>query len=654
VKYRSEIDGLRAIAVIPVLLFHAGFPYLTGGFVGVDVFFVISGFLITSILIKEIDNKNFSILKFYERRARRILPALFFVLFCSALIIPFINNSPNVLTNFGESILSVVLFVSNIYFWLNTGYFGETSELSPLLHTWSLAVEEQYYLFFPLLAAWIYPKAKGELKFGTTLIFIIILSLVAAEWGVRNDPIGNFYLITSRAWELLFGSMAALIINKSWIESLNSKLKSALSMLGLLLITVSYFTFSPNTAHPSLITVVPVMGTVLVLLFCHKSSLSGRILTFQPMVFVGLISYSLYLWHQPILAFAKMHTSIHLATHVQLVLLVVIFMISYLSWRFIENPFRNKHKFTPSRIAIMSCCSIIFMFILGGIYKENINFQKAIYPEDMQRYEILLSAHNSNEVRKPMNQGCNIWSKEFTPLFMQKFNECSEMHGKALFILGGSHGTDLYNAIALNSQYPFIVSISRGNCRAHNPIGLSDNLKKCQYRKFEEFSRTNKDKIALVLYTQIPNRLFNKHIKHASKNDLSLEHVDQVVEYFSRLKENHQLNIIMVGMWPSLLRSSINLNYRKDLLPQIKENYSENTIVLTRFVDSVFKAKLGKKGIPYISKMDSFGLSLPEDLFIENALTYKDNNHLSNKGEEVFGKRFVSYFNSKYEHLVKL
>ena len=207
--YRSEIDGLRAVAVLPVILFHAGFDWFSGGYVGVDVFFVISGYLITSIILKEQERSTFSLLKFYERRARRILPALFLVMLCC---IPFARfwMLPSHLKSFSESLVGVSVFLSNVLFLFQSGYFAQASELKPLLHTWSLAVEEQYYLAFPLfvLLFWRF----GRHRMAVLVAIAAVLSLILAEWGWRHQAAANFFLAPTRAWELLAGSLCAFYL----------------------------------------------------------------------------------------------------------------------------------------------------------------------------------------------------------------------------------------------------------------------------------------------------------------------------------------------------------------------------------------------------------------------------------------------------------
>lgn len=299
-RYRPEIDGLRAISVLPVIMFHAGFTLFSGGFVGVDIFFVISGFLITSIIASEINENKFTFVGFYERRARRILPALFFVIACCCPFV-WLWMLPVQAKDFSASVISVVFFASNIFFWMKDGYFSEASELKPLLHTWSLAVEEQYYLLFPpfLLLLW---------RYGRNRLFLIILtlalgSLLLTELGWRFKPSVNFFLAPTRAWELLAGSLCALIaFGKQPLRS------NFLSSFGLGLIVFSILNYDNSTPFPSFYALAPVTGACLILLFGNTGTAVAWLLSRQVLVAVGLISYSAYLWHQPVFALARIRS----------------------------------------------------------------------------------------------------------------------------------------------------------------------------------------------------------------------------------------------------------------------------------------------------------------------------------------------------------
>ena len=296
-RYRAEIDGLRAFAVIPVILFHAGFSSFSGGFVGVDVFFVISGYLITSIIVLDLQQGKFSVLNFYERRARRILPALFCVLI-SCLPLAWLVLYPRDLKEFSDSLIAVAVFASNIYFWRSSSYFDTASELKPLLHTWSLAVEEQYYTIVPiiLIIAW----RCGRRWIGLGLA-IAVLSLLMAQWGSHNAPSLTFYLLPTRFWELLLGAAVAYYFTSMRPgEEINARLRQVGSAIGLCCIMYSIVFFDKQTPFPSFYTLIPTVGAVLIISYANNQTLVGRLLSNKLMVGIGLISYSAYLWHQPI------------------------------------------------------------------------------------------------------------------------------------------------------------------------------------------------------------------------------------------------------------------------------------------------------------------------------------------------------------------
>ena len=370
-KYRKEIDGLRALAVIPVILFHAGFTTFSGGFVGVDIFFVISGFLITTIIINEMDNGSFSLLNFYERRARRILPALFVVMLCT-LPFAWFWMQPQDLKNFSQSLVAVPLFVSNILFWRTSGYFDSESELKPLLHTWSLAVEEQYYILFPmfLILAW----KLGKKWIISLLLIVFIISILAAEWGSKTQPSFTFYLLPTRAFEILIGSLISFYINhKKGIISVSESVSQSVSLVGLALVLYAIFAFDSKTPSPSLYTLVPTIGAGLIIMFANSQNLVGSLLGSKIFVGVGLISYSAYLWHQPIFALLK-YKSIDglLSVEFSLILLIIILILSFLSWYYVEKTFR-KNNIRKSNFFLFSLIGSL-IFILIGFY-ENFNIK---------------------------------------------------------------------------------------------------------------------------------------------------------------------------------------------------------------------------------------------------------------------------------------
>ena len=303
-NYRADIDGLRAISVFAVIFYHANFFVLDhelfqGGFIGVDIFFVISGFLITSLILKEIYNNNFSITDFYTRRIRRIIPVLFFVILFS-IPIAYIFLLPSSLVDFFQSVLSTLIFSSNFYFH-HTGliYGGPDSSLKPLLHTWSLSVEEQFYVIFPLILILLSKFLKNYI-FHFFIIFFFI-GFISTQIISTKFPLYNFYFINVRIWELLAGSIVAYLNINSIIYK--NKITNYLPLLGLILILFSILYLRDEMSLPSIYTLPAVVGTCLIILFNNSENFITKVLSLKVFVFFGLISYSLYLWHFPLFAF---------------------------------------------------------------------------------------------------------------------------------------------------------------------------------------------------------------------------------------------------------------------------------------------------------------------------------------------------------------
>lgn len=354
-KYRAEIDGLRAIAVVPVILFHGGLPGFAGGYVGVDVFFVISGYLISTLILQDLDAGQFSVVTFYERRARRILPVLVFVML-ACLPFAWALMLPDQMKEFAQSALATAAFLANVYFWREAGYFATASEQQPLLHTWSLAVEEQFYILFPLLMILLWPHRRGLALW--VIVGLGLVSLAATEWGWRYAADANFYLLPTRAWELLAGVLAALYVRRHglWVSQ-------AGAALGLAAIVLSIALFDSTTPFPSLYALLPVGGTALVILCAAETTAVGRLLRLAPFVGIGLISYSAYLWHQPIFAFFRLWSPSEPGHAAMLALSGLALGLAVLSWRFVERPFRSGAlRATRSWVTL-----VVSAFVLAGV-----------------------------------------------------------------------------------------------------------------------------------------------------------------------------------------------------------------------------------------------------------------------------------------------
>lgn len=356
-KYRPDIDGLRALAVIPVILFHAGLSSFSGGYVGVDVFFVISGYLITTIMVSEKKSGVFSLSSFYSRRARRIIPALLFVMAVTTGVAWFLLP-PKEMDYFSQSVVSTLLFGSNILFWLQSGYFDTAAELKPLLHTWSLAVEEQYYIFFPLLVLLLWRGGRKIMV--PVMLLLLVASAGFSVWLSARDPVGAFYLLPARAWEILVGAWVALL----GFRATNRVVGNIGSLIGLLLIVIPVFKYDSATALAGLYALPAVIGAALIIQFSMPGTVVYRLLTLRPMLWAGLLSYSAYLWHQPIFAFAKIWLSHSLELSVVAALVILTFVLSVLTFRFIENPAR-KVKAGKSHFVVGA--AVAGSLVLGGV-----------------------------------------------------------------------------------------------------------------------------------------------------------------------------------------------------------------------------------------------------------------------------------------------
>ena len=363
-QYRTEINGLRAIAVMSVVLFHLGLPFVPGGFLGVDIFFVISGYLITSIILLDKKNNQFSLLTFYIKRLRRILPALYAMLVFSTMMAYF-TLSPNDGRDYYQSLVATILFNSNTLFYLeHSNYFGLTAEYKPLLHTWSLGVEEQFYLFYPLLllALFTLKRPKAVLLWVAALV---LLSFAVMLWGYSYDAGAAFYLLPARSWELLLGGAVALHLYVRGGNTFTSSVAQCGSLFGFLLIIYTIILYDLSVHSIDFFLLVSTVGTALLILFISPQTFIGKLLCNKAFVFIGLISYSLYLWHQPIIAFYRYFVLRPLTQQDAILVLFGMLVAGVLSWQFIEQPFRNNLKISQPLFLTLLCVFSVGLVFVG-------------------------------------------------------------------------------------------------------------------------------------------------------------------------------------------------------------------------------------------------------------------------------------------------
>tara|TARA_A100001015_G_scaffold17508_1_gene20396 strand:+ start:8375 stop:10321 length:1947 start_codon:yes stop_codon:yes gene_type:complete len=445
VRYFPEIDGLRAIAVISVLVYHANISIneikiFSGGFLGVDIFFVISGFLITSILLKDYkENNKISIKYFYERRIRRIFPALIVVIlisfFFSWLLLPPLEK-----LDFYYSSIASISFISNFYFWYSGEIYGAIeSQFKPLLHTWSLGVEEQFYIFFPI---YLFLTIKFFNRFLlVSLLIFLVLSFSIANWGSSNYPDFNFFFSGTRAWEILIGVILAFSKQKKYKQKFlfNKSVFGLLPYLGLIMIIIPMLTFL-NPQKVNYLTLVPLVGTAIIINYTNEKNFVNRILSSKIFIFFGLISYSLYLWHFPIFVFSKYILN-EITLLSQLLLLTLAVIVSYFSFKFIEQPFRNRSKINSKILSVCLILPVTIIISLSFFYLKNQNnllgsYKKA-FSESAQKIE------NTYRTNVPKNLKRNIYNSK---------SQNGNLENNKVLIIGDSHLTRWDLAFA--NQFP--------------------------------------------------------------------------------------------------------------------------------------------------------------------------------------------------------
>jgi peptidoglycan/LPS O-acetylase OafA/YrhL len=475
--YRPDIDGLRAIAIFVVVIYHLG-KLSKGGFIGVDVFFVISGFLITSIILADMDAGCFSLANFYERRIRRIFPALFACL-AATIIAGYFLLYPSEFLILANSVIAATFFVANLFYIETSGYFGATAQTLPILHTWSLAVEEQFYLLFPL-ALLALTRARREVVI-VVLALTALASLACSEFLVRSHSTVGYYHLASRAWELLLGSLLAL---GAVPEIKTQRNREILSVLGLLAILIPTFAYNKSTLFPGISALVPCLGAVALIHTGRQGDTSvARLLSTRPFVGLGLISYSLYLWHLPIITFYRLQSQTQPTFLVQLLLVAASLAVAYLSWRYIEQPFRlrtlapqRRHVFVFGATAAGSVAMIAALVVHGDGWKE--------------RYapEVRQLATFKYDPKGPMREGTCFISRAASRVTDFVDDNCLAMstEKKNVLIVGDSHAAHLW--AGLSTTFPNInfLQVTASGCAPDLVSHGSTRCREIMTRLFEQ------------------------------------------------------------------------------------------------------------------------------------------------------------------------
>ena len=620
-KYRAEINGLRAFAVVPVILFHAGFELFSGGFVGVDIFFVISGYLITTILIEDIENNRFCFTKFYEQRARRILPALFVVML---VCIPFawMCMLPGQMKEFSQSLIAVSLFVSNILFWKKSGYFDVSSEEKPLIHTWSLAVEEQYYLLFPVFLFLVWRFGKNRVFW--IIVILASISLAISEWGWRNKENANFYLIPSRMWELFAGAISAFIVQKHGVRSNNT-----LSLIGLAAITFSIFFYDEKTPFPSVYTLVPVVGVVLLVLFADKKTLVAKFLSIRAFVGIGLISYSAYLWHQPLFVFARLNKTEEPSIMLMGAYSCVVIILAIISWKFVEQPFRaRRDKYVEKKpIFILSFIAIVIMILIGYTGHHTNGVMKIRFsPQQISFFE--------TAKQSPLHSKCHFPQEEYS----LNREECEYFGKKSkIAILGNSHANELAFSIAKILE-PYDISLihhSISGCK-HNYNVVDEKNTVCQRWHNIVLNKLINNKNIKTIILSYRNEAYLKEKKYRK----SLVEMTKIL-----LKSEKKVNLVLQA---PLIDQHINTFIANNLKSSKSKIYGVSLSKWNNIYSSVDELKAELSSEVIIINPANYMCDSKNCLASNNGISYYyDDNHLSISGANIIAKALLSKLDLK-------
>ena len=623
-NYRPEINGLRALAVIPVIFFHAGFDSFNKGFIGVDIFFVISGYLITTLILKDLINKNFSIKFFFERRARRILPALYFVMFIT-IPVAWILLGRNELSSYLKSLISTTFFLSNFFFWSEIPYFATESYFKPLLHTWSLSIEEQFYIFFPFLLVFIYKFNKKLIIYVLKIIFV--LSLLLCFLSLTKAPNANFYFTFSRVWELSVGGIIAyLIINTRY--NFSKLTNNILSLFGLIIIIYN-FLFNIYSSHiPTAL--FPVIGTALIIFFTNKDTFVGKFLSIKIFVSIGIISYSLYLWHYPIFAFAKNYYS---EINMQLKFLIILFsfIVSILSFKFIEKPFRN-NNFISLNCFIKLIIFKTFFLVVFSLLTFNY-FQKKGGKES-----ILAQLLAQNNI---------IFSQAMDERIFIKNRIIYENYNPQILVIGSSRVMQLSQTELKEKT----LNLSVSGASIEDQIAITEMA-------LEKFNPK-------IIYLGADPWLFNKHnnqkrwksIKSEYHKNLmnidSWSNKEKNINFIKKNLINENDKIIHLNVSESILEkiySKVNINSNFDLPTKIHPTQYKSLILRDgkRVYDLEYQNQKKKEELLVYSSMNRYEFSIKQFQGYDNFLDYLINYH---KKEVILV--LSPYYNPSFEFTVK-
>ncbi|QWE16958.1 acyltransferase family protein [Polynucleobacter sp. AP-Nino-20-G2] len=626
IGYRPDIDGLRAVALLLVVVFHAYPSYLPGGFIGVDIFFVISGFLISSILIEEISVNKFSVFDFYSRRIRRIFPALLVVLFFSLFVGWFTLFSDEYL-QLGISVIAGAGFFENLLLISQLGYFDTSSDLKPLLHLWSLAVEEQFYLIWPVFIWFIY---KSRFSMFKTIFIIFISSLVYNLYATIVGFENIFYSPVVRFWELLSGSFIYFIY-KNKINIKKSSIQNISSILGLALIFCSAFLLNKDSKFPGWNAIPPVLGAFLIIASGNKSQFNSKILSSRPMVFIGLISYPFYLWHWPLLSFYRI-IFYQKNSFIPFLIILISAILAWLTYIGIEQRIKRLKHLMPILSGMM-----IFASVSGGVIFINNGFPNRL--ASYEKYNDHPYIKDSRSTPSCIKQ----YSYLFKPTFDIKRDFCINYPSSEILILGDSHAEQIFDSFTV-SNVQNITRLGRGSCPPIPFFNVVDSWLKCEPTVENLFNYAKEGNFKLTIFAGVFGRLFNGEYQTTQ----SLEEKKLNIQRFMRELGNSKITTLIILDNPKLPFQGIECLKRPFHSSPLRgcsfsRSFHEQTISTYRqiFISSA-------KPYPNIKILDPTNLFCNSDhcfAYNTDGLLYLlDDNHLNRRGSKLITDQVIKMY----------
>ena len=625
--YRADIDGLRGLAVISVLLHHVGFFAFSGGFVGVDIFFVISGFLITRIIIDEIvHKKNFSLLAFYTRRARRILPALYFTLFIST-IFAFILFAPEHYERFSGALIATSLGFSNLYYIGEVSYFGVNSIYKPLLHTWSLGVEEQFYLIWPITLFTILRFSNG--LFLAVLMIIFFLTSLTLAWLFQYSASG-FYFPLFRFYELIIGASMVWVIR---FQPQKAIFLESIFILGLLILFYSIFNFSEEMPFPSIYALLPCIGAALII-YAGTAKHSRIILANRFMVKTGLISYSLYLIHWPIIVFYNYYFYGDVGELKTTLIILSSFFIALLMWRFVEQPFRRQPDGSmrfSNRVFGISFFIFAFLLIVPSINSWSNNGWDWRFKE-IDYTSLLKQSGEDIILHEKFTEQTNLTEFSDDPSYLN------------ILVVGDSHSDDIASAIFQNVHQKSKIQVVRlyfdERCFVKNTLtkSLAATLLRSAVKPAKAVCKEYKQKLE-------SSNFFSKADLILSANKWSSDNITALENIIIYLKDMSDAKIILIGqnanftqsLESRIVRVGLGENLNK-LSYKLLQPYTENA-------SKILKDMADNLNIKFLERFSFVCNKLKRSCLMANAegsLLYRDDNHWSVNGQKYFGSLLVN------------